>query len=122
MAAGVTPRITCTAPQAVFLGRLSPREASRLTERLLKYVIFKVVFCGALIIPDIYEIVMWRAWWVPQVWGASSLDSLWIACMHCICHMWMGHAYPLNPIPHPGSPCSASCGCSWGRPRTVSSR
>ena len=33
-----------------------------MTERLIKYVIFKIVFCGALIIPDVYEIVTWMAW------------------------------------------------------------
>jgi hypothetical protein len=46
----------------MFLGGLSTREATRLTERLIKYVIFKVVFCGALIAPDIYEIILWMSW------------------------------------------------------------
>ncbi|KAG1676963.1 hypothetical protein FOA52_014839 [Chlamydomonas sp. UWO 241] len=46
----------------LFLGQLTPRETSRLTERLVKFLIFKVVFCGALIIPDIYEIVLWLGW------------------------------------------------------------
>ena len=49
-------------PQAMFLGRLNPSETGRLSERLIKFVVFKVVFCGALIIPDVYEIVLWLAW------------------------------------------------------------
>jgi len=48
--------------QYVFLGRLTSIEATKLTERLIRYVIFKVVFCGALIMPDIYDIVSWMAW------------------------------------------------------------
>lgn len=69
--AGTTPypsRLTSRPPtpphtlQAIFLGQLSSREVSRLSERLLKFVVFKVVFCGALIIPDIYEIVLWLTW------------------------------------------------------------
>uniref|UniRef100_A0A7R9W0Y7 RING-type domain-containing protein n=1 Tax=Chlamydomonas euryale TaxID=1486919 RepID=A0A7R9W0Y7_9CHLO len=46
----------------LFLGQLTPRESSRLTERLVKFIIFKVIFCSALIVPDIYEIALWLAW------------------------------------------------------------
>jgi hypothetical protein len=61
--------------QALFLGKLTPRETSRLTERLVKFLIFKVVFCGALIIPDIYEIVLWLTWWVRRQWRTADTDT-----------------------------------------------
>ena len=48
--------------QFIFLGRLTAMEATKLTERLIRYVVFKVIFCGALIMPDIYDIVLWMAW------------------------------------------------------------
>lgn len=48
--------------QFIFLGRLTAMEATKLTERLIRYVVFKVIFCGALILPDIYDIVLWMAW------------------------------------------------------------
>lgn len=49
-------------PQKLFLTRLSPRETSRLAERLIKFILFKVVFCGAVILPDLYEIMLWLSW------------------------------------------------------------
>lgn len=46
----------------MFLGRLSTRESTLLTERLVKYIVFKVVFIGAVLTPDVHEVTLWLAW------------------------------------------------------------
>jgi hypothetical protein len=48
--------------QRLFLGTLSSREVSRLTERLVKYVVFKAVFIGAVMVPTLFEVSLWLCW------------------------------------------------------------
>jgi hypothetical protein len=49
----------------VFLGELSPRESARMTERLVKYAVFKVVFVGsAVATPRVLGLGAWLAWFV----------------------------------------------------------
>ncbi len=46
------------------MGRLSQREASRLAERTIRYLVFKIVFSGA-VVPDLEdprEVVLWFLW------------------------------------------------------------
>lgn len=45
--------------QLVFFGRLSVHEARRLAERLINYVLFKAVFVGAVVEPDVLELALW---------------------------------------------------------------
>lgn len=59
----LTPRLPhSNQTQRAFLGALSPREASRLTERLVKYVVFKAVFVGAVLVPSLFEVSLWLGW------------------------------------------------------------
>ena len=37
-------------------------ESRKLTERLINYVMFKVVFVGAVVEPDLLEILLWTVW------------------------------------------------------------
>ena len=53
---------TTTIMQVVFLGSLNDREAALLSERLVKYVVFKIVFVGAVLTPDVHEVTVWLAW------------------------------------------------------------
>lgn len=48
--------------QVVFLGRLTPGESSSLTESLVKYCLFKLVFVGALLPPGMGEVAAWVGW------------------------------------------------------------
>ncbi len=50
--------------QMVFLDRLSARETTRLTERIIKYIVFKLIFVSAVVTPDLTEVTLWLAWWV----------------------------------------------------------
>ncbi|GAX79862.1 hypothetical protein CEUSTIGMA_g7302.t1 [Chlamydomonas eustigma] len=83
---------------AMFLGGLSTREATRLTERLIKYVIFKVVFCGALIAPDVYDIVLWMSWFAMigfmRVFLGSAKDRL-DTLMQAPSTGWLSYLRPL---------------------------
>ncbi|KAG2485748.1 hypothetical protein HYH03_015557 [Edaphochlamys debaryana] len=47
---------------AVFLGPLSALESQRLTHRLVKYAVFKLVFVGSVITPDARDVAVWLAW------------------------------------------------------------
>ncbi|GLC44603.1 hypothetical protein PLESTM_001620300 [Pleodorina starrii] len=46
----------------LFLGRLSATESQRLSHRLAKYTVFKMVFLGSVITPDPRNIAVWVAW------------------------------------------------------------
>lgn len=54
--------MTALVTTIVFLGRLSSRESAKLTERLIKYVVFKVLFVGAVVGPDVVEVTVWLLW------------------------------------------------------------
>jgi hypothetical protein len=41
---------------------MSPAESKRLTERLAKHLVFKVVFVGAVMKPELDKLVLWLAW------------------------------------------------------------
>ncbi len=46
----------------VFLGQLTMVETAKLTERLARYVMLKLVFIGAVTTPTMTELVMWFTW------------------------------------------------------------
>jgi hypothetical protein len=46
----------------VFLGQLTMVETAKLTERLARYVMLKLVFIGAVTTPTMAELVMWFTW------------------------------------------------------------
>ncbi|KXZ50741.1 hypothetical protein GPECTOR_15g426 [Gonium pectorale] len=46
----------------VFLGQLSAAESQRLSHRLVKYAVFKMVFVGSVITPDPRDVAVWLAW------------------------------------------------------------
>jgi autocrine motility factor receptor len=48
--------------QALFLGKLNQRELARLWERLLKFVLFKIVFVGAVVSPKVPELMVLISW------------------------------------------------------------
>ena len=48
--------------QMVFLGQLTMVETAKLTERLARYVMLKLVFIGAVTTPTMAELVMWFTW------------------------------------------------------------
>ena len=48
--------------QMVFLGQLTMLETAKLTERLARYVMLKLVFIGAVTTPTMAELVMWFTW------------------------------------------------------------
>ena len=54
-----------TIAQEMFLGRLSMIEAGKLSERVLKFVMLKLVFMAAVSGPELPEIVMWVTWYAP---------------------------------------------------------
>eukprot|EP00197_Chlamydomonas_leiostraca_P007948 CAMPEP_0202862562 /NCGR_PEP_ID=MMETSP1391-20130828/3557_1 /ASSEMBLY_ACC=CAM_ASM_000867 /TAXON_ID=1034604 /ORGANISM="Chlamydomonas leiostraca, Strain SAG 11-49" /LENGTH=736 /DNA_ID=CAMNT_0049542111 /DNA_START=87 /DNA_END=2294 /DNA_ORIENTATION=- len=57
-----TYSVVALVTMVVFLGRLTPRESSALTERLVKYCVFKLVFVGALLPPGMGEVAAWVGW------------------------------------------------------------
>ncbi|KAK9805241.1 hypothetical protein WJX72_008208 [[Myrmecia] bisecta] len=48
--------------KALFLGSLTVSEASKMTERVLKFVVLKIVFLGAVVVPDKLEVMTWIGW------------------------------------------------------------
>ena len=50
----------------VFLGQLTMLETAKLSERLAKFVMLKVVFLGAVAAPSRAEMVMWFSWCAPR--------------------------------------------------------
>ena len=52
----------CTLMQVLFLGQLTMLESAKLTERLAKFIMLKMVFIGAVSAPTRIEIVMWFSW------------------------------------------------------------
>lgn len=52
----------CLQPQSIFLGSLTPTEASRLTQRLLKYLLFKVALVGMVVLPNEVQLLHWLPW------------------------------------------------------------
>lgn len=56
--------ISCTfdLTQSVFLGSLTAIEASRLTQRLLKYLLFKVALVGMVVLPNEVQLLHWLPW------------------------------------------------------------
>lgn len=60
---GTHPLCCCTHPlQSVFLESLTPSEAGRLTQRLLKYLLFKVVLVGMVVLPSEVRLLHWLPW------------------------------------------------------------
>lgn len=55
------------------LGSLRETERQKLRERLLNYLLFKLVFIGAVLEPDIYELLVWAAWF-------TALGFLQLCC------------------------------------------
>ena len=53
--------------QAMFLGPLSAIEAGKLSERMLKFLMLKLVFIAAVSGPDMPEIAVWVSWWVAAI-------------------------------------------------------
>ena len=51
----------------MFLGPLSAIEAGKLSERMLKFLMLKLVFIAAVSGPDMPEIAMWVSWWVAAI-------------------------------------------------------
>eukprot|EP00959_Pyramimonas_sp_CCMP1952_P103056 2155582-Pyramimonas_sp.AAC.1 len=45
--------------QSAFQRTLSPQESRKLAERLINYVLFKAVFVGAVVEPDMLELALW---------------------------------------------------------------
>lgn len=57
------PRRGALLHQAVFLENLTPLEAGRLTQRLLKYLLFKVALVGMLVLPSSkVQLLHWLPW------------------------------------------------------------
>lgn len=52
----------CALMQMLFLGQLTMLESAKLTERLAKFIMLKMVFIGAVSAPTRIEIVMWFSW------------------------------------------------------------
>jgi hypothetical protein len=48
--------------QSVFLDSLTPSEAGRLTQRLLKYLLFKVALVGMVVLPSEVQLIHWLPW------------------------------------------------------------
>ena len=48
--------------QNVFLESLTPSEAGRLTQRLLKYLLFKVALVGMVVLPSEAQLLHWLPW------------------------------------------------------------
>lgn len=64
--------------QWTFLGHLSPRESARVTERMVKHIVLKTVFAGAVLQPDMMlELAAWMIWLVLASWLAE--------CKACSC-------------------------------------
>jgi hypothetical protein len=86
--------MTALVTTVVFLGRLSSRESAKLTERLVKYVVFKVLFVGAVVGPDVVELAVWMLWFgivgrgEPAAAGCGTLELLlllWHPCLPASC-------------------------------------
>lgn len=58
----VDPNEQSQPAQMVFLGQLTMVETAKLTERLARYVMLKLVFIGAVTTPTMAELVMWFTW------------------------------------------------------------
>lgn len=48
--------------QSVFLDGLTSSEAGRLTQRLLKYLLFKVALVGMVVLPNEVQLLHWLPW------------------------------------------------------------
>eukprot|EP01134_Creolimax_fragrantissima_P000716 CFRG0716T1 len=48
--------------QYVFFGELRPVESQQMYDRLLNYLMFKIMFVGAILEPDMKELVVWTTW------------------------------------------------------------
>ena len=48
--------------QVLFLGQLTMIESAKLTERLAKFIMLKMVFLGAISAPTRVQMVMWFSW------------------------------------------------------------
>ena len=46
----------------LILGKLRDIERSSLNEQIINYVLFKVVFIGAVLEPDVIELLLWSSW------------------------------------------------------------
>ncbi|MEW5314132.1 MAG: hypothetical protein WDW38_005652 [Sanguina aurantia] len=47
---------------SLFLGRMSSRETTRLAERMIKFVVFKIIVVRAVMTHSLLEMTMWMAW------------------------------------------------------------
>ncbi|KAF8065463.1 RIN2 [Scenedesmus sp. PABB004] len=54
--------LTSIAATSLFLGSLSPAEAGRLTQRLVKYLLIKVALVGMVVLPTQLELLHWLPW------------------------------------------------------------
>ncbi|KAK3255353.1 hypothetical protein CYMTET_35461, partial [Cymbomonas tetramitiformis] len=54
--------VTSIITKAIFLGTLHDLEVRKTMERMLNYVTFKVVFVGAVVEPDVMEVLLWMSW------------------------------------------------------------
>ena len=61
--------------QLVFLGQLTMVETAKLTERLARYVMLKLVFIGAVTTPTMAELVMWFTWCAPAAGRRVACDG-----------------------------------------------
>jgi len=61
--------------QYIFFGKLREQEGEKMCARLLKYILFKIVFVGAILeIPHLRELLIWIAWF--SVLGFLRIFSL----------------------------------------------
>jgi hypothetical protein len=50
------------ARQALFLGQLTATESGKLTDRLVRFLVLKVVFFGAVVTARAPDLTMWLSW------------------------------------------------------------
>jgi autocrine motility factor receptor len=84
-------------PQTIFFGRLTHMESRKLTERVINYVVFKVVFVGAVVEHELVEIFLWSVWF-----AALGFLKLFAGLVRDRCE-WLASApvaVPAGAYPH----------------------
>mmetsp|Transcript_8981 Transcript_8981/g.13439 ORF Transcript_8981/g.13439 Transcript_8981/m.13439 type:complete len:375 (-) Transcript_8981:146-1270(-) len=94
--------------QGSLFGSLSDREFKTLRDRTLNYLLFKVVFMGAILNADLHELSVWTTWFAimcflrafiiicrerleiaafqgPQPSSTSSSSCIYVSILFCIC-------------------------------------
>lgn len=61
-----------------FFGRLTSMESRKTMERLMNYVVFKIVFVGAVVEPDVLEIFLWTVWFAAL--GFLKVSTIVLGC------------------------------------------